>query len=129
MALCYTGNINSTFFHLYHFKLSRLSVKYDYILFPVVPITTLMRRKPVDVAIDYLPSDHSVRKAKFLRQTSLPASQLISRLLPAEVSSKRLNRLNSSPDHANLMSEGIASLIRHLYKRYINLYNCFKTEL
>lgn len=76
----------------------------------VVPLTTLLKRKPVDVEIDYLPSDKSFSKTKFLRQTSLPASQKISRLLPVENSSKHLNRLNSSPGHDKQKSEGNISV-------------------
>ena len=75
-------------------------------LLSVIPITTLFKRKPVDVEIDYLPSEKSSERVKFLRQVSLPAYQAVKQSLPVANSFKKFHRLNSSPGHEK-KNEGI----------------------
>ena len=76
-------------------------------LLSVIPITTLFKRKPVDVEIDYLPSEKSNERVKFLRQVSLPAYQAVKQSsLPVANSVKKFHRLNSSPGHEK-KNEGI----------------------
>jgi hypothetical protein len=49
----------------------------------VVPITTLARRKPVDVEIEYMPEEPKksspMTTSKYLRQVSLPANKYSAR--------------------------------------------------
>ena len=94
----------------------------------VVPIATLLKRKTVDVEIDFLPSEKSQKRNRFLRQTSLPANHIISRLLSEDNTSKRLNRLNSSPDYNEENLEGKFSICKsYIMTIFLAIYlsKCF----
>lgn len=82
----------------------RTFIMSDLFYFLVVPIATLMKRKTVEVQVEYLPEERvktpSPKSAlKFSRQVSLPASQMTNRFFR--------QRMNSMPgDNASSKNTG-----------------------
>lgn len=83
-------------------------------LFSVVPLATLMRRKTVEVQVEYLPEEKTKTPTpkntiKFSRQVSLPANQIANRFFR--------QRMNSMP--------GDSAAGRKAGKGSSNLNKCF----